>query len=116
MVSGKPHCRVASEACAYTAQAVGVDVWLLGDVIDCCKQVAHAVAAVVGTDLPVPRVSETREAATVGSDDNISVGCHNLEVPAVAPELAHRRLGTTLAEEQGGVLLRRVEVWRVDDP
>lgn len=37
--------------------------------------------------------------------DDIAVGSHHLEVPAVAPELADRTLWTSLTEEQGGVFL-----------
>lgn len=37
--------------------------------------------------------------------DDITVGSHHLEVPAVAPELADRTLWSSLTEEQSGVFL-----------
>ena len=42
--------------------------------------------------------------------DDVTVGCHNLDVPAVAPELTHRTLRTALAEEEGRVLLGFIEI------
>ena len=48
--------------------------------------------------------------------NDIAVGGHYLEVPAVAPELRDRRLGSTFAEEQGGVLLALFVVGRQHDP
>ena len=53
---------------------------------------------------------------TVGSNDDVALSCHNHEVPTVAPELRNGALRSTFAEEQGGVLLIRVEVRRFDNP
>ena len=55
-------------------------------------------------------MSESGQTAAIWGDYDISVGCHNLEVPTIAPELAYGTLRTTLAEEQGGVFLCGVEV------
>ena len=52
----------------------------------------------------------------VGRDDDISVGSHHLEVPAVAPELADRTLRTTLTEQQGGIFLSFFIVGRQHHP
>ena len=59
---------------------------------------------------------EARKTTTVGSYDDIVVCRHNLEIPTVAPELADGTLRTAFTEEEGGVLLVRVELWRINHP
>ena len=76
----------------------------------------HALTAVIAADSLIPFYAESRKTATVGSYDDIIVGRHNLEIPTIAPELADRTLRTAFAEEQGRILLVRVEMRRIDNP
>ena len=116
VVSGQPVYRISSEAGTYTAQAVFIYVRFLGDVVDGGQVVVHAVSAVVGADFFQPFHAESRQTATVGGDDDVIVCSHNLEIPAVAPELADGALRTAFTEQQGRVFLVRVEVYRIDYP
>ena len=116
VMTSQPVYREAAERGTYTTQAVSIYIGLLGHLIDSGEVILHALATIVATDGLVPLKTESGEAATVRSHDDIVMGSHDLEVPAVAPELAHGSLRTTFAEEQSGVFLLGVEVWRIDDP
>ncbi len=72
--------------------------------------VLHALAAIITADGFVPLYTEARKTTTVGSYDDIVVCRHNLEIPTVAPELADRTLRTAFTEEEGGILLVRIEL------
>ena len=61
-------------------------------------------------------MAEAGQTAAVWCHDYVAVGCHDLEVPAVAPELAYGALRAAFAEEQGGVFLVWVEIGRENDP
>ena len=84
VVSGQPIDGEASEAGTYAAQAVLVNKRFLGHFVDGRKVVFHALASVVAADGFVPFHSEARQAAAVGSHDDVVVGCHNLEVSLAA--------------------------------
>ncbi len=104
---------VAGTHCAYV---LVVDIGFTLHVIDCAEVVAHVLTAVVFGDLCVPFGAESGKSATVGGDDDISVGCHQCEIPAVAPELAHGLLRTSLTVEDGGIFLVGVEFRGIDNP
>ena len=110
VVSGKPIYGETSEAGTYAAQTLFVNERFFRHFIDSREVVPHALAAVIAADCLIPFHAEAGKSATVGSHDDVIVGCHNLEVPTVAPELADGALRTAFAEEQGGVLLVRVEL------
>ena len=116
MVSGKPIYGEASEAGAYATQAVFVDERLLCHFVNGGEVVLHALAAVITADGFVPLYTEARKTAAVGGYDDIVVGCHNLEIPTVAPELADGTLRAAFTEEEGGVLLVGVELRRINHP
>ena len=106
----------AAEAGAYTTQAVFVDKRFFCHFVDGCEVVFHALAAVIAADGFIPLYTEARKTAAVGGYDDIVVGSHNLEIPAIAPELAYGALRTTFTEQEGRVFLIRVKLWRVDNP
>ena len=106
----------AAEAGAHASQVVTVYEGFFRHLVDGRQQVLHALAAVVAADGFVPLRAESRHAAPAGGYDDVVVGRHHLEVPAVAPELAQWALRAAFAIEQGGVFLLRVELGRVDDP
>ena len=117
VVAGKIVNRESAEACAYTSQTVLVYVrQVVGSVVDSRQIVVHALTGPVARYSLVPLMAVARQSATVGGNDYVVVGSHNLEVPANAPELAYGALWSTLAEEQCGVLLVGVEVWRQNHP
>ena len=58
----------------------------------------QTLATVIAANLFVPFHTESRQTATVRSNDDIIISCHNLEVPAIRPELAYRTLRTSFAE------------------
>ena len=116
VVAGKPVNAISAETCTHGTKALGINPRLLGYVVDGRKVVLHALTGVVAADLLQPLHAETGKATAVGSDDNISLRGHYLEVPAETPELANGRLRTAFAEEQGGVFLCLVEIGRQDYP
>ena len=116
MVSGKPIYGETSEAGTYATQAVFVDERFFRHFVNGSEVVLHALAAIITADGFVPLYTEARKTTTVGSYDDIVVCRHNLEIPTVAPELADGTLRTTFTEEEGGVLLVRVELWRINHP
>ena len=89
VISCEPVNRVAAVACTHSTHAVAVDVGLLFHVGGCTHVVLHVLASVVTTDLSVPLGAKSWQAAAVRSDDNISLACHEAEVPAIREELAH---------------------------
>ncbi len=116
VMSGKPVHRIASEAGSYASQPVFVYVRFLRDVVYRAQVIIHAMSAVVGADFFQPFHAEARQSAAVGSDDDVIVSRHNLQVPAVAPELADGALRSAFAEEEGRVFLVRVEIDGIDHP
>ena len=116
VVTGKEVNRIATVAGADSTNVVTIDVGLFLHVIDCTEVVTHVLATVVAADLGIPLGAEARQAATVRQDDNVAVAGHDAHVPAIAPELAHRRLRSALTEEDSGILLVGVEVGRVAHP
>ena len=110
MLPGEVIYRVTAVACADASETVAVYPRFPGHVVDGAEVIADVLAAVITRNLVEPLLSERRYAAAVRGYDHISLGGHELEVPAVAPELAHHVLRAALAIEQGGVLLVRVEV------
>ncbi len=116
VVTGQPVHAEAAEAGTHGAEAVLVDVRLFLQLVDGAEVVLHALSAVVAADFLKPFLTEAGQAATVGGDDDVVVGGHHLEVPAVAPELAHSALRSAFAVEQGRVLLGAVEMRGIDDP
>ena len=110
MLPGEVIYRVTAVACADASETVAVYPRFPGYVVDGAEVIADVLAAVITRNLVEPLLSERRYAAAVRGYDHISLGGHELEVPAVAPELAHHVLRAALAIEQGGVLLVRVEV------
>ena len=116
VVAGQPIDRECPVAGTDAAQLVLVDVRFLADGIDGGQVVFHVLSGIVAADLFEPFHAESRHAAAVRCYDDVVVGCHDLRVPAVAPELADRALGAALAVKKGGILLAGVETGRVDDP
>ena len=93
-----------------------VHIGFAAKVVNSREVVLHTLSAVVAADFFQPFHTETRQAAAVGCNDNVVVGGHHLEIPAVAPELADGRLRSTFAEEECGIFLLRIEMGRIDDP
>ena len=107
----------AAETGSYGSKTVAVDIGkIVGGIVDGCEIVAHALSCPVAADCLVPLMAEAGQTAAVWCHDYVAVGCHDLEVPAVAPELAYRALRAAFAEEQGGVFLVWVEIGRENDP
>ena len=116
MMTCKPIYRESAVRCSHTAQTVFVDIAFFAYVVDSRQVVFHILSAVVAAYLFEPLLSEAIESATVGSNHDIPIGCHYLEVPTVAPKLTYGRLRSALAVEQSGIFLRRVEVGRIYHP
>ena len=117
VMAGEIVDREASEACAHTSQLVLVNErQVVGGIVDGCEIIVHALAGPVAADLLVPLRAAARQSATVRCNHHIVVCRHDLHVPTVAPELAHRALRATLAEQQCGIFLILVEVGRQDHP
>ena len=116
VVPGQIVHTVSSEAGTHASQSFFVHIRLLADVIDGAQVVLHALSAVIAADFLQPLHAEARQAAAVGSDDDIVVGRHDLQVPTVAPELADGTLRPSFAEQEYRIFFGRVEMRRVDHP
>ena len=117
MMTSQPINAEATEGGTYATQAIFVGVWLVGyKLINGSEIVLHALSSVVATNLFVPLVAETRQAAAVRCHNDIIVGSHHHEVPAETPELTYGRLWTTFAVEQGRIFLIWVKMRRINDP
>ena len=92
MVSGQPVDGEAAEAGADASQVVTVNKRLLRHLVDGRQVVLHALSAIIAADGFIPLRAKSGHAAAAGSDDDVVVGRHHLEVPAEAPELAERAL------------------------
>ena len=116
VVSCEPIDAESAEGSPYAAKVVAVDIGLAANLVNGSQVVAHALPAVIAADGSIPLIAEARQPTAVGRHHDIALRRHCHEVPAVTPELAHRRLRSALAEEQGGVFLRGVEMRRIDHP
>ena len=88
MMAGKVIYREATEAGANGTQTVFVNIGeIVGSIVDGAEVIFHALAGPVAADIFVPLAAEARQTAAVGSYDDIAVGCHNLHIPSVTPEL-----------------------------
>ena len=108
--------RESSEAGTYTSQAIFVYIRLFCHFIDSSEIIFHTLATVVTTDLFVPFHAKSRQAATIRSNNDIIIGCHNLEIPAIRPELAYRTLRTSFTEQQSRIFLVRIKLRGIDYP
>ena len=107
----------ATKAGTHSTQLVFVNIrQIFCSIIDGSQIILHALTCPVATDLFQPFLSETRQTTTVGGYYHVTIRGHDHEVPAIAPELGNRTLRSSLTEEQGGVLLVGIEVWRQDNP
>ena len=117
VVTGQPVDAVGAKGGAAGTDTLGVDLGhVLGEVVGGGHVVLHAESAVVAADFLTPGSAEAGAAAAVGGDDEVAGTAHDFEVPAGAPELADHALGTTFAEEEGGIGLGAVVVERIDEP
>ena len=116
VVTGQPVHTVTAKARTHCTHTFAVNVRFFGNIVDGAEVVLHAKTRVVARNGLKPFHAKARKSAAVRRNNDVVVGSHNLEVPAVAPELAHGRLRATLAEEQGRILFIRVEMWRIYHP
>ena len=106
----------STEAGAYTPQAILIYIRFLGYLVNSGEIVFHALSAIIATDSLIPFQAKSGKPPTVRCHDNIIISRHDLEIPAVRPELANRALRATLTEQQGRILLIRIELRRIDNP
>ena len=116
VVAGEEEGRVAAIRCTDATHTLAVAPGLACHVIDSREVVANVLTTIIARDLVEPLLTERRQTAAVGSNHNVALSCHQLEVPAVAPKLANDALRTTLAVEQRRIFLCGVEVGRQDHP
>ena len=116
-MTGKIIYREATETGSYSTQTFAVDERKVGScIVDSAQIVVHALAGPVATHFLIPFRTKSRQTSAVRGYHYVTVGCHNLEIPAITPELGNRTLWPSLAEKQGGVLLGFIEMGRQDNP
>ena len=74
------------------------------------------MTTIIGAYFLQPFHTESRQSATVRSNNDIIICCHNLQIPSIAPKLADRTLRSTFTEEKGRILLIRIEIGRINYP
>ena len=100
-----------------TAQSVFVDKrQIIGCIVHGGEIVAHTETGPVARDFFIPFRSEARQTAAIGSNDDVVVSSHYLEIPTVAPKLTHGTLRSALTEEQCRIFLRGIEMRWQNDP
>ena len=78
----------AAKAGTHGTHAVAVYVrQVVGCVVDGREIVVHALSGPVAAYLLVPLAAESGQTTAVRRHDDITVGSHDGEVPAIAPEL-----------------------------
>ena len=82
-MAGQPVYRESAVTCADGTYAVAIHIWFLFHVVYSRQIILHVLAAVVAGNLVVPFCAEAGQAATVGTDDDVAMVSHNLEIPAV---------------------------------
>ena len=103
MMSCKPIDRITTERSTYGTETIGVAPRFgLCNIVDGCEVVTHALTGKIACNLLVELLSEAWDAMTIGQHNGISIGLHDGNVPASAPELAHSTFGASLAIEDGG--------------
>ena len=116
MVTGEIVYGETSVAGTGGTEAILIHIGQRGSVVDRREVVLDILTTIVSGDLLGPLLTITDGTATIRRNHDEAGGGKGAEVPAVAPELCHRTLRTTLAEEDGGVLLIGVKVGREDKP
>ena len=99
VVARQEEGRVAAVACTHATQTLLIRPGFGRYVVDGSQQVADVLTRLVARNLVQPLLTERRQTATVGGNNDIALGSHKLEVPTVAPELAYHALGTSLTVE-----------------
>ena len=107
---------VAAVARAGDAEMLGVDERQLRDGAEDGVEIRHRLAAPVLRDLVDELLSEPGRAARVGRGDHPALRRPERRVPARRPAVGPRPLRSAVDEEDGLVLLRRVEVRRLEQP
>ena len=105
-----------SKAGSDTSQSIFIDKGKIGCIIYCRKVIIHTLSGPVTANSLVPFTSKSGQTTAVGCYDHITMRSHNLEIPAVTPELAYGTLWSSFAEKQGRVFLVGVKVRRQDKP
>ena len=83
-----------------TTQSIFVDKrQIIGSIVHGGEIVAHTETGPVARDFFIPFRSEARQTAAIGSNDDVVVSSHYLEIPTVAPKLTHGTLRSALTEE-----------------
>ena len=116
VATGQEIDRITTIRSTHTAHALLIGPRLFGYIVDGREVVADVLTRVIARDLIEPLLTKRGQTAAVGGYDYITLGGHELEIPAIAPRLRYDALRTTLAVEQRRVLLRRVKVGRQDHP
>ena len=78
--------------------------------------VLHVQADVVAGDLLAPGLAESGRSMAVRKDDDIALMGHQAVVPTVGPALREGALRTAQADLDGGILLGRVKLRRIENP
>jgi hypothetical protein len=78
VVAGKEESGVAAIAGADAAETRLITPWLSSDVVDSAQIVAYVLSAVIAGNLVEPFLTERRDAATVGRNNNISLSSYEL--------------------------------------
>ena len=102
MVAGQPVDAETAERGADCTEALAIYIRFGGYIVDGGEIVLHAEAGVVTADLFEPFFAESGQTAAVGGDNDVALRGHDLEVPAVAPELADGTLRTAFADRRVG--------------
>ena len=80
------------------------------------KVILHIEADVVSGDFLAPFLAEGRGAAAVRKHHHIALVGHQHIIPAIAPALGKRALGTAQADLDGGIRLGRIKLRREENP
>ena len=115
-MSGQPVNAISAETGTNAAQSVFVYIGFLSYGVDGRKIILHTLTCIVATNGLQPLHTVSGQSAAIGCHHNIAIGRHYLEIPTVTPELADSRLRSSLAVKQGGILLGRVKMGRINHP
>src|SRR5690606_10828552 len=82
VVPHQPVHGVATKAGPHGPGASGVNVRLPEHFIGRGEDILHRLSTPITADLIVPRLAKTGKSATVRSQDDVSLGGHEMEIPA----------------------------------
>ncbi|OPZ94715.1 MAG: hypothetical protein BWY72_02300 [Bacteroidetes bacterium ADurb.Bin416] len=115
-MTGQPIHREAPVGSTDTAQPVFIYIRLSSQRINGRQVILHVLTVVITADLLFPGLAQTRGTTSVGDNDDVTLGGHETQVPAIGPKLTDIALRATGTIQDGRIGLGGIKIRRINHP